>query len=289
MHIIMGATGRVGSAVISALVEREEAVKGITRDEYRARKLRAMGAVPVVADVQNASALADGFKRGHTLFAITPETGKEEDVIEEGKSVIECYHDALRRSEIQAIVGLSSIGAQHEKGTGNLQVSYMLEHGFNDLAIKKVFIRPAYYFSNWMMYMPTAKSTGVLPSFFPADFSIAMVAPDDVGKFAAEVLTCIPAKNTIYEIEGPQEYTPADVARAFSKALDRQVKVQEIARDQWEGVLKEAGFSSDGVRNFVEMTQAVLDGKARGTSNTHKVKGEMTLEQYVEKELKLKG
>ncbi|RAV99509.1 NmrA family NAD(P)-binding protein [Pseudochryseolinea flava] len=289
MHIIMGATGRVGSAVVAELLENEQAVKGVTRDEYRAKALRDKGAVPVIADAQNVRALAEGFKRGHTLFAITPETGKDENVIEEGKSLLNCYHQAIVNSDIKAVVGLSSIGAQHEKGTGNLQISHLLENTFNDLAIQKVFIRPAYYYSNWINYLEVAKSTGVLPSFFPPDFELAMVAPEDVGKFAAQVLTDLPDENTIYELEGPRMYTPQAVAHVLSAVLDRDVKVQQIERAEWENVLRDAGFSPDGVKNFVEMTQAVLDGKTRPEQKgTIKIKADTTLEDYFEKLVKNK-
>lgn len=36
VHIIMGATGRVGSAVVSRLLEKEQSVKGITRNADKA-------------------------------------------------------------------------------------------------------------------------------------------------------------------------------------------------------------------------------------------------------------
>ena len=60
---------------------------------------------------------------------------------------IDNYKQAIRTNGIKKIVGLSCIGAHIAGNTGNILMSRMLEHGFDDLDISKVFIRPSYYFS----------------------------------------------------------------------------------------------------------------------------------------------
>jgi uncharacterized protein YbjT (DUF2867 family) len=70
----------------------------------------------------------------------------------------------------------------------------------------------------------------------------------------------------IYELLGP-EYSSADVAEAFANTLGREVKAQQIPRDQWEKTLRKAGFSPDGIKNFIEMTELVVDGKTKPEAN----------------------
>jgi uncharacterized protein YbjT (DUF2867 family) len=216
------------------------------------------------------------------LFVITPETGQEEDVLDAARQILDHYRKAVLTLSIPALVGISSMGAQHRVGTGNLQISYMLEHTFADLPVKQIFIRPAYYFSNWAEYLPAVKGSGKLPSFFPPDFSLAMVAPEDVGRFAAEILSAELIGNRMYEIEGPQWYTPRDVAQSLSDALQKDVQVQHIPRKEWDQTLKQAGFSDDAVVNFIEMTEAVLDGRTQTEGKTTiAVKGATTLDNYI--------
>jgi uncharacterized protein YbjT (DUF2867 family) len=282
MHIIMGATGRVGSAVVSHLLKNGQPVKGITRNKDKASDLQRKGADVAIADAKNMESLVDAFQDGDMLFIITPETGEEKNVIEEGRLLLENYRNALKKSPIRKVVAISSVGAQHEKGTGNLQISYMLEHAFRDLPVKQTFIRPAYYFSNWMPYFAAAKDSGTLPSFFPPDLLIPMVSPEDVGRLAAEILLSAPDKNSLYELEGPKAYSAADVANAFSKELGKTVRVEHIARRHWERTLKEEGMPEDGIKNFIEMTEAVIDGRATPEGEgTIPAKGTTTLQQYI--------
>jgi uncharacterized protein YbjT (DUF2867 family) len=85
MYIIMGATGRVGSAVVSHLLENGQPVKGITRNKDKAPYLEEKGSAVAVADAKNMESLVEAFTGGDTLFVITPETGEEKEVIQEGK------------------------------------------------------------------------------------------------------------------------------------------------------------------------------------------------------------
>jgi uncharacterized protein YbjT (DUF2867 family) len=282
MHIVLGATGSVGGTVATQLITKGETVVGITHSKEKVASLKEKGMAAAVADAKDLTALRTAFRGGTSLFAITPETGQEEDVLAETRQILDNYKDAVQHAGIEKIVGISSVGAQLEKGTGNLLMSYMLEHAFEDLSITQIFIRPAYYFSNWLPYLEVAKEKGVLPSFFPAGLSIPMIAPTDVGEFAAKVLTGDTHKSTVYEIEGPRPYTPQDVAHIFGKLLNKTVKVQVIPKAEWGKTLEDLHFSPDGIKNFIEMTEAVVDGRVKAERNgIEQVKGNTTLEAYI--------
>jgi len=262
MHIILGASGRVGSGIVTHLIEKGESVKGIIRDQKKADQLKALGASVATANANDLPALVAAFQDGNTLFALTPESGHERNVIGEAQDILENYCKALALSPIKKVVGLSSMGAQYESGTGNLVMSYLLEHAFTTMPVKQIFVRPAYYFSNWMMHLESVREKGILPTFYPVDFSIPMIAPEDVSAFVANVIQNEEEDGKIFEITGPAAYSSNDVAKAFSRILGKEVKAVQIPREEWESNLHEAGFSQDGIRNFVEMTAAVISGKA---------------------------
>lgn len=283
-HIILGASGRVGSAAVDKLLQRGAAVKGVVRNEEKTKGLKSRGADAAVADAHNLPALKVALRDGETLFALTPETGQEENVLGDTNDILTNYRAALAASGIQKVVGLSSMGAQHREGTGNLVMSYMLEHAFDGLSLTRVSIRPAYYFSNWLGYLESAGESGVLPTFFPVDLKIPMICPSDVGQFAAEILLNSDRDMTIYELSGPASLSSADVAKAFSEVFDKEIKARQIPRNQWEQTLQSIGFSADGIRNFIEMTEAVISGKSgpegRGTVSAQ---ADTTLQEYLEK------
>lgn len=282
MHVILGASGQVDSGIVTHLIENRESVKGIVRDEKKAAILEQSGAAVAIADATDLPSLVAAFQDCSTLFALTPESGHERNVIGETKDILENYRKALSNSPIKKVVGLSSIGAQYETGTGNLVMSYLLEHAFTGMPVKQIFVRPAYYFSNWMMYLETVMEKGVLPTFFPVDLAIPMISPEEVSAFVANVIQTEEEDGKIFELTGPAAYSSEDVANAFSKTLGKQVIAEQIPKDQWENTLHEIGFSPDGIRNFIEMTDAVISGKATAEKNgTVQVKVKTTLQEYI--------
>lgn len=155
------------------------------------------------------------------------------------------------------------MGAQHESGTGNLMASYMLEHAFSDLEIEQVFVRPAYYFSNWLGYLELVKEYGILPTFFPPEMGLPMIAPSDVAGFLSDVITCKTPQERVYEISGSRDYSSLDIAKIFGDVLSKNVTLQQVLPEEWENTLIQAGISKDGAKNLMLMTKAVIDGKTK--------------------------
>lgn len=104
-----------------------------------------------------------------------------------------------------------------------MNVLWELEEGLRAQALPAAVNRAAYYMSNWDGFLETVRNTGVLPSLFPADLAIPMVAPKDLGEVAAaRLMTSLDDRGVRY-VEGPRRYTPSDVARAFAETLGRPV------------------------------------------------------------------
>lgn len=287
MHIITGASGQVGSAVVANLLKKGEKVKGLIHNQKKANELKKLGAEVAVADSLDRKALIGATKGGTTLFAITPETVKD-DMIADTEKILANYHAAVEASGIKRVLGLSSMGAQYSENSGNLRMSYLLERAFNGLDVKTSFIRPAYYFSNWMEYLPAIKEKGVLASFYPVDLKIPMISPMDVAKYSADILTKDDENGKIYELIGPEYYSTQDVADAFADALGRDVKAEQIPREQWDKTLKTLGFSPDGIKNFIEMADLVISGDTdpQGEGTTI-LRASTTLQQYIDEALQL--
>jgi uncharacterized protein YbjT (DUF2867 family) len=282
MNIIQGASGQVGSAIVTNLVKKGEPVKGIVRSKEKAELLKKKGADSAIADVFDQQAITEALEKGSTLFVITPETGKGDDILGDTKKSLQNIRKAIEKSPVKKLVGLSSIGAQYDKGTGNLLMSYLLEHAFKGLDVTQSYIRPAYYYSNWMAYLPVVKESGILPTFFPIDLSIPMISPMDVAKFATDIITSDDSGDKIYEASGPASVSSAGVAEAFSKALHKEVKAKQIPRDQWPATLKKIGFSEDAIKNFIEMMEVVISGRIHAENQgTITLKGKTTLQEYI--------
>jgi len=166
MNIVLGATGQIGSMLVNKLFQKGQPVRAVVRNEAKALELRKMGIEVIVVDYLDREALIKAFQGGKTVFLLTPEDPKSKNHMGEVRLMIGNYREAVQASGIQKIVGLSSMGAQHESDTGSLFASYLLEQAFSGLNTEQIFVRPAYYYSNWIGYLELVMARAFCQPFF---------------------------------------------------------------------------------------------------------------------------
>lgn len=269
MHIILGGTGQVGSAVARALLRRGEAVTILTREEARGAELKAAGAQIAVGDVRDTARLRDVFRAGRRAFLLNPSAAPSGDTDVEERLNVASILNALEDSRLELVVAASTYGARPGERCGDLTVLYELEEGLRSRAIPAAINRGAYYMSNWLGMIDAVREGGTLPSFFPADFALPMVAPRDVGEAAARRMVESPDRSALqlHFIEGPERYTPRDVAAAFTAVLNKTVKVEPVPRSQWVDTFVQLGFSKAAAESYACMTGTVLDEVAEWPEN----------------------
>lgn len=278
MYIILGGTGHVGSAVVKELLSKNQEVLIITHSKDRVEEIEAMGAKAAVADVMDIDKLHKIFKQGKRLFLLNPPAPPSTDTAKVERETLNSILSAIPQSGIEKIVAESTYGAQPGDKVGDLGVLYEMEKAINAMPIPCSIQRAAYYYSNWDFSLESAQNEGKIYSFYPPDFKIPMVAPDDLGKFAAHLLMEPIEMTGLYYRTGPKDYSPNDVASAFSKALDKPVEVIEIPESQWEASLMESGFSEPAAKSMANMTRVTLHDLE---IIDDPVRGDITLEDYI--------
>ncbi|WP_207423353.1 NmrA family NAD(P)-binding protein [Desertivirga brevis] len=283
MNIIVGATGQIGSHILKELDKTGIPARAVIRDQ---RKLSDKNRDFREADLFNIEEVKRAFAGGETAFLLTPEDPGSHDPIGDAEKIVANYRTAILATGIQKIVGLSSIGAHLPGNTGNLAMSRILEQGFKDLPIATIFIRPSYYYSNWLAYIETVQQYNILPTFFPAELTLDMNAPEDVANFIARVITgqVFTGIQEIFELTGPVKYSSSDVAKTLSNKLGKEIQPQPIAKENWLETLLSAGFTKSAAYSLIEMTQAVVDGKALPEVPAKVVKLSTKLQEYFEKQ-----
>lgn len=279
MYIIMGGTGHVGAATARALLARGAEVTILTRSAARAAHWRTLGADIVQADVEDVASLRAAFRRGRRAFLLNPpaDTRSDTDAVE--RHTVANILAALEGSGLEKVVAESTAGAQPGSHIGDLNVLWELEEGLRAQALAAAVNRAAYYMSNWDGLLETVRNTGVLPSLFPANLAIPMVAPKDLGEVAADRLMSAPDDQGVRYVEGPRRYTPSDVARAFAQALDQPVEVHVVPRAEWRQAFVRQRFSETAAASYARMTEVSVDG-GFDLSDTP-LRGSTTLEAYI--------
>jgi uncharacterized protein YbjT (DUF2867 family) len=279
MYIILGGTGHVGSATVAALLARGEAVTIFTRDPDRAQRWRAAGAELLEGDVDNVQALRRAFRFGRRALLLNPPADVKDDTDTVERRRVSNILAALEGSGLEKVVAVSTGSAQPGSRLGDLSVLWELEEGLRRQPIPAAINRGAYYMSNWDGLLETVRDTGRLPTLFDAELRMPMVAPGDLGEIAAKRLVSALSDVGVRYVEGPRRYTPADVAKAFEKALDRDVEVAVTPRAEWKASFRRLGFSPAAADAYARMTVASVSGGFDMPDDS--VRGGTTLETYI--------
>ncbi len=276
MHIILGGSGNVGSAVARTLLAAGEPVTIVSRDPAKVREWEDRGAKVAIADILDVRALTDILCTGTRAFLLNPPAAPQTDTDAQERRTVEAILTAAEGAGLEKLVAESTYGAQPGERCGDLNTLWELEKGLAEQPVPFAINRGAYYFSNWAANLEEVREEGVLRTMFDGDFALPMAAPEDLGKHAAALMT--DDRTGVFFAEGPQRYTPQDVANAFAAALDRSVRVETIPREQWVPAFKAIGFSCPAAESYARMTAATVDDLELPDAP---VRGGVRLEDYI--------
>ena len=287
VHIILGGTGQVGSAVARSLLKLREPVTVVTRTLARAADLKRCGAEIAVGDIRDVARLREIFRSGTRAFLLNPPADPSGDTDTEERANVAAILDALDGSGLEKVVAASTYGARPGERCGDLTGLYEFEERLRAQPVPAAVNRGAYYMSNWTGLIDAVRESGILPSFLPEDLAIPTVAPDDLGEAAAARLMEPIGDTGTWHVEGPQRYSPRDVAVALADALEKPVQVAVVPRDMWEATFRQIGFSEAAAASYACMTSAVVDGQVKAPDNP--LRGSTTLRAYLAWALALAG
>src|SRR5277367_4244273 len=257
MFAVTGITGKVGGTVADSLLKAGLPVRAIVRDKAKCAPWAARGAEVAIADFCNASALTDAFAGADGVFLMTPPNYDPEPGFPQTQADAIAIEKAIVAARPGKVVFLSTVGAQVAE-PNLLNNSKITEKMLRQLPVPVAFLRAGWFMENASWDIEAARN-GVVPSFLqPLDHVIPMVATADIGRTAAALLQEDWNGIRVVELEGPRRYSAADIGRAFAAALGREVRVESVPRETWEGL-----FRSQGMKNSLPRIRMV-DGFNEG-------------------------
>ncbi len=252
-HVVMGATGRVGSAVVRALRAHGQSVTEVHHETS------APSPGVVQADANDLGSLRAALRSGRRAFLLNPPADVTLDTDAVERATAGHIVAALEDSGLEKVVAASTGGAQPGDRLGDLNVLWELEQGLARQPIPAAIHRGAYYYSNWDAQIDSARRSGELHTLFPANLALPMVAPDDLGEAAAERLMSPIDDIDLRTIEGPVRLTSRQVAEVFGEVLERKVTLVVTPRERWEAAFRSMGFSAAAADSYSRMTGVCVD------------------------------
>ena len=280
-YVVLGGTGHIGSATARALLRSTHRVRVVTRSTDKATAWVALGAEPVVADIEDPAALARAFASSSAVrvFALNPPGSIAGDPDADEDRTADAIVAALDAAPVERVVALSTYGARPGRRIGDLGTLHRFESLLGDLEAPTAIVRAGYLFSNWDGAAETARTQSQVGVLLDPDRLLPMVAPADVGREAARLLQLAEPDRSVHHVEGPRRYTPDDVARTFGDALGSPVAVERTPPERWRTAFLAVGFSTAAADSFTGLTALAncdpweVDGEP--------VRGTVTLKDYI--------
>jgi NAD(P)H dehydrogenase (quinone) len=265
MFVILGATGKVGGTTITALRAAGMPVRAVVRDRANAGPLVEAGCEIAVADVQEPVSLAQAIGHATAVQVICPAALGAKDARGEMTRTIASLVHALDATRPPLILAISDYGAEVREGTGITLLFHKLEVELRRLCARLIFLRSAEHIENWSRVFAIAAQTGRLPSMHhPLTKPFPAISAHDVGRIAADLLLSqakdMPSRHIVHS-EGPQRYTPAEVAAAMSVLTRREIAAYPLARAEWDSSLRATGMSDGSIALVSELYEAHNNGR----------------------------
>ena len=282
MYVVLGANGRAGGETAHALIESGQSVRVVLRRPEQAEKWRKLGADVAIGSIEDVSSLAAALRDASGAFLLCPPP-EGDDPYRRAEEVGSALAQAVRQAELPKVVALSSIGAQHETGTGIIATLNRLERHLKLAAPSTTLLRPGYFVETWSEVAQAVIAEGVLPSFLEPAQKIPMVSTIDVGRTAARLLSDGVTGTRIVELRGPQDWSANDVAAAFSQVLGRPVKTAFVPPQARAAVLVQEGVPPQIAEALLGMYDGIASGRVAHEGGNELRRGAVAVADAVER------
>jgi NAD(P)H dehydrogenase (quinone) len=252
---ITGASGKLGGATISCLLERKTpagAIVAVVRDPA---KLTVRGPAVRRADYTDPRALEKAFKGIEKLLFISTSVIGEERMVHHRNVV-----DAARVAGVGHIVYTSvvkpSADAIFAASPGHFQTEALVRES----GIPYTFFRDNLYMDLIPFMFGNAVESGKIVHNAGAG-RVGFVARRDVATALAAALSSGDHTGKSYDISAPSPYSLGDVAAALGRASRRTVTYQPVRSDEFRKVLEEKGAPAPIIGMSVALGDAIRAGE----------------------------
>jgi uncharacterized protein YbjT (DUF2867 family) len=238
MIFVLGATGKIGRALVPALLDAGAAVRALTRDPAKARIDSRAEVVQADLDTADLPALLDGADR---VFVLTQghSAGREQAVAQ-----------AAARAGATHLVKLSTTGVHFGQTDPITRAHAEAEQAVREAGPAWTILRPGAFMDNRFAWRETIRDENAVyvPEGDPAS---ALIHVRDIAAVATLTLTTSGHEGATYELTGGAALTTGQQVAILADVLGRPVKYveepQSAARDR---MMRKYGWPAEAVDGF---------------------------------------
>jgi uncharacterized protein YbjT (DUF2867 family) len=233
--LVVGATGRVGTEVVKALLQRGARVRALTRKRPKLG-LFADAVEISLGDLNDPVSVAEAMKGVDKLFLLI---GSESVPLELTQALI--AYGLAKRAGVKHVTYVSVYRADQFIEVPHFANKYAVEEAIRAGGMLYTILRPAYFTQNERSLRPALTGLCVYPT--PAgNEGLAVVDVRDLAEAAAISLTKVGHNGKTYDLVSSEMLRGPDAAATWSKLLRKEIACGGHADfDGFEAQLRETG------------------------------------------------
>lgn len=253
--LVTGATGNTGSLLVPKLLNAGVDVRIFARDETKANQYKKLGAEIVTGDLDKPETILPAVKGVDKIYLLTwngPTQFKQ----------VENVINAVKDTGTPHIIRHSMWGSENSR---IIKQGLQAEDLIKSSGLPWTMLQPTFYMQNTMMAAQTISSDGMI-YWDMNDGKLGMIDVRDIADAAFKVVTGQGYENKSYILTGPEAISFNDVAKTFSKVLDREVKYMNVPGEASKQAMVGMGFPEWIVDGFVELDEGFSKNFAGSTT-----------------------
>ena len=253
MIVIFGATGTIGTHLISSLSDKGIALRAVTSDASRIAALKAQGCEAMVADFDDPAALTRACKGAQKAFLVTP------------------AHQEMGRWKANVVHATADAGVQHmvmSTGLGaspKARLTFGIWHSASQELLKEsgmgwTLIQPTYFMQNllWQSDSIANENTYLDDVGGP----VSWVDARDIADVSTEALTGEGHLGKAYGLSGD------DIAALLTQTLGRDITRRAVGPDEARANMITSGMVAEVADAMIELAGLAPKGYLSGTETT---------------------
>ena len=260
---IIGATGRVGSAVVQRLLDAHAVVRVLVRDPDKAKRL--FGDNPLLESVRihldDPSAVSTGLSGSDAVFVAMGSIGAEANL---QRIVIQA---AAATPGLRQLVRLSVLNAGPDSLGINQRGHWSLDFAAQVAGVPYTTIRPAIFSASMLAGAPEIKVSRTWTGLASTG-RVALSDYRDTADAAARVLTEPSTWGQHHDLTGPRQVSWPEAVQSLSTELGETVTFRTVSAIELIRMLTKAGVTPGLAELLVTREWSIMAGENERTTGT---------------------
>ncbi|MBO0791504.1 MAG: NAD(P)H-binding protein [Ktedonobacteraceae bacterium] len=238
MILVTGATGNVGREVVKLLLDGGKGVVAATRNPTTAALPD--GAHVVGGDPSQPETLAPVLRGVETVF-ISPRALGDATA---GTATVKLLKLAAEQGA-RRVIALSATTVEYGGGYKRFSDAFRaVEDAVKASGLQWTILRCTDFASNALGWVPQIRATGVVRGVY-GDGATLTIHERDIAEISARALVDAEHAGHTYVLTGPQPLSQRDKIHLISKAIDKDVRWEEVSPEQFRQAMLAQGLPED--------------------------------------------